>query len=110
MGNRKAPNPPPAPGTVRPQPPPAPPAHADSAETILAAALELHEAITDTKAKLLMSMEAALKVGYHMRAAQRAYYSARTGKQQLLIEAKRLESAFDRRLAEIRAEGVDIEK
>jgi hypothetical protein len=45
-----------------------------------------------------------------MRQVQKAYYAARTGKQALLIEAKRLEAAFDQRLAELKAECVEFEK
>lgn len=79
-------------------------------ENILEATGKLHEAITDAKAKLLLSLEAALKVGYHMRQAQKSYYAAKTGKQELLIEAKRLEAAFDRRLAELQSEGIGFNK
>jgi hypothetical protein len=35
-------------------------------------------------------------------------FAAKTGKQALLIEAKRLEAAFDRRLAELKSQGVDF--
>ena len=81
-----------------------------SAEKILEAAAGLKEAITDAKAKLLLALEGAVKVGYHMRQAQKSYYAAKTGKQELLIEAKRLEAAFDRRLAELKALGVEFNK
>jgi len=80
----------------------------NSAEKILEAAAGLKEAITDAKAKLLLSLDAALKVGYHMRQAQQAYYAAHIGRQPLLIEAKRLEGALDRRLAEVKTMGVDF--
>jgi hypothetical protein len=78
----------------------------DPAEKILEAAGELKEAITDAKAKLLLSLESALKVGYHMRQAQKAYFKAKQGKQELLIESKRLEAAFDQRLAELQRQGM----
>jgi hypothetical protein len=80
----------------------------NSSEKILEAAADLKEAITNAKAKLLLKLEAALTVGYYMRRAQKNYYAAKTGKQALLIEAKRLEGAFDQRLAELRALGVDF--
>lgn len=91
----------------------------DPSETILEAAADLKEAITDAKAKLLLSLEAAVKVGYRMRWAQKNYYSARarspwamavgTGIQGLLIEAKRLEAEFDHRLAELKIQGAELE-
>lgn len=79
-----------------------------SPEKILEAAGKLHEAITDIKAKLLLSLELALKVGYHMRQAQKNYFATKTERRAMLIEAKRLELAFDRRLAELRAQGVEL--
>jgi len=83
-------------------------AELDSAEKILEAAADLKEAIIEAKAKLLLSLEDALNVGYRMRQAQKNYYAARTGKQELLIVAKGLEAAFDRRLAELAAMGVNF--
>ena len=68
------------------------------------------EAITNAKAKLILALEAAIKVGYYMRQAQKNYFAAKTGKQDLLIESKRLEQAFDRRLGELRGLGVDFSK
>lgn len=82
----------------------------DSPENILQAAGKLHEAITDAKTKLLFALEGAVQVGYHMRQAQKNYFVAKTGKHELLIESKRLEQAFDRRLAELRDLGVDFSK
>ena len=78
----------------------------DPTERLVQAAVDLKESITDAKAKLLLALEAALHVGYHMRRAQKNYYAAKTGKQTLLIEAKRLEAAFDRRLAELKSQGM----
>jgi len=80
----------------------------DPGAELVAAAADLKEAITDAKAKLLLSLQQALKVGYHMREAQRNYWTAKTGKQALLIEAKTLEAAFDRRCAELKTMGVDF--
>jgi hypothetical protein len=80
----------------------------DSKE-IMAAAAEIKETITDTKAKLLSALEGAVKVGYHMRQAQKAYFAAKTGKQDLLIESKRLEAAFDMRCAELKQMGVKFD-
>jgi hypothetical protein len=80
----------------------------DSSEKILDAAAELKEAITDAKAKLLLELESTIKVGYQMRQAQKEYYSAKQGKQSLLVAAKRLEAAFDMRLADLRLLGVDL--
>ena len=82
----------------------------EAPEKILEAAADLHEAITDAKAKLLLSLEAALKVGYHMRRAQKNYFATRTERRAMLIESKRLEAAFDRRLAELKAQGVDLDE
>ena len=82
----------------------------DSAEKILEAAAGLKDIITDAKAKLLLALEAAAKVGYHMRQVQRSYFTAKTGKHDLLVESKRLEAAFDRRLSELRELGVDFTK
>jgi hypothetical protein len=45
-----------------------------------------------------------------MRRAQKAYFAAKTGKQQLLIESKTLETAFDRRLAELKSQGVEFKE
>ena len=81
---------------------------AASAEEIMEAAAELKQLITDHKAGFLLSLEAALLVGYHMRRAQKNYYAAKTGKQELLIEAKRLENAFDLRLAELKSQGMEF--
>jgi hypothetical protein len=79
----------------------------DSKEIVEAAA-EMKEAVTDAKAKLLLALEATVKVGYHMRQAQKNYFAAKTGKQELLIESKRLEAAFDMRCAELKQMGVDL--
>jgi hypothetical protein len=81
----------------------------DPAEKILQAAGELKEAITDAKAKLLLQMEAALKVGYEMRKAQNAYFRAKTRKRDLLLESKRLEGAFDLRLADLKRQGLNFD-
>jgi hypothetical protein len=79
-----------------------------SGKDLVEAAAELKEAIADAKAKLLLALQQAVKVGYHMRQAQKAYFAAKTGKQELLIESKRLEGAFDRRCAELKTMGVDF--
>jgi hypothetical protein len=81
----------------------------DPAEKLLKATGELKDAITDAKAKLLLQMEAALKVGYEMRRAQNAYFRAKIGKQELLLESKRLESAFDMRLADLKRQGLNFD-
>lgn len=44
-------------------------------------------------------IRAALEVGKHMRRAQKEYFTKRS--QENLVEAKRLEAAFDLRLAEL---------
>jgi hypothetical protein len=81
----------------------------DPAEKILQAAGELKEAITDAKAKLILQMEAALKVGYEMRRAQNAYFRAKTGRHDLLLDSKRLEGAFDLRLADLKIQGLNFD-
>jgi hypothetical protein len=81
----------------------------DPAENVLQAVGELKEAITDAKAKLLLQMEAALKVGYEMRKAQNAYFRAKTGKHDLLLESKRLEGAFDMRISELKKMGMEFD-
>ncbi|MDZ4347825.1 MAG: hypothetical protein U1E51_35910 [Candidatus Binatia bacterium] len=82
----------------------------DSTEKLLQAAVDLKDSITDAKANLLLSLGGAIKVGFNRRQAQKDYYAAKAVKQALLIEAKRLEVAFDRRLAELKAQGVEFEK
>jgi hypothetical protein len=82
----------------------------DDAQKLVMAAGELKDAVTDAKAKLLLKQEAALKVGYAMRRAQNAYWRAKTNKKEMLIDAKRLESAFDLRCAELIREGVELNK
>jgi hypothetical protein len=80
----------------------------NDADEFVAAAGELKGTITDAKAKHLLKLEAALIVGYQMRKAQNNYWRAKTGKKELLIDAKRLENAFDLRCAELIREGVDL--
>jgi hypothetical protein len=82
----------------------------DSAEDILKAAGKVHETITDAKAKLLLALETTGKVGYHMRQVQKSYFNAKTGKHDLLVESKRLEAAFGRRLTELRELGMEFQK
>jgi len=82
----------------------------NDADKLAAAAAELKDTITDAKAKLLLKLEAALIVGYQMRKAQNTYWRAKTGKKELLIDAKRIENAFDLRCAELIREGVDLNR
>ncbi len=69
---------------------------------------DLKEALTDAKAKMLLELEATVQVGYHMRVAQKRYWSAKIGKHELLIEAKTLEAAFDMRVAGLKELGVSF--
>ena len=82
----------------------------DEEDKLAIAAVELKDTITDAKAKLLLKLEAALIVGYQMRKAQNTYWRAKTGKKELLIDAKRLENAFDLRCAGLMREGIDLDK